>query len=598
MSGSRELRKIKKAYGENFMKLCRKMFPTILEQEGMLYEILLSSFSRNSKTLYEDITSAGLEDEFRTYIYSKVNMKNPEKRIITGKTPYELLKEAGYTLTECHTEEEIQEFIKYYAPGEELCTFDGGRLEKCFVFWAVKDGAENLNRKDFKNPERQDEYGTSVIGIQFNKKGACTVSIKNRYNDIVKNADATFGNDLEKIIPGLEDSFRKLLAERGYKLNVFNKELFNMKGYIVADDGRYYKYNRIINGIYYCPGNIIVDNGKAIKIGDSEKKILMDYFILDLENKTIELYDKSIKDCFQETFSEIEKIEVIRNKEDLTRKIIITQKGKKEPVIIELDKDNRIIGYINNEIEEIGDYFLEYATNLAKIGLRNAKKIGNSFCLRNKELKEFNLPNAEEIGNSFVLVNKKINKMNMPKVKKIGTFFMMNNEDLEVFDAPCVEIIKNDCLTGNRKIKVMNMPIVKEIGDGFLAYNENITVVDLQNLEKLGERFMFENNSVKIVNMPKGKFIGKRCFEDNETLVEFNFNGEFEEDADRKRINDIINKNRRKIGVREIAELEKETKLTTSETIEGQEIIEGISKEKVKNKDGTKAKNKDDIDIV
>lgn len=64
MSGSRELRKIKKAYGENFMKLCRKMFPTILEQEGMLYEILLSSFSRNSKTLYEDITSAGLEDEF------------------------------------------------------------------------------------------------------------------------------------------------------------------------------------------------------------------------------------------------------------------------------------------------------------------------------------------------------------------------------------------------------------------------------------------------------------------------------------------------------------------------------------------------------
>ena len=134
------------------------------------------------------------------------------------------------------------------------------------------------------------------------------------------------------------------------------------------------------------------------------------------------------------------------------------------------------------------------------------------------------------------------------------------------------------------------MPIVKEIGDGFLAYNENITVVDLQNLEKLGERFMFENNSVKIVNIPKGKFIGKRCFEDNETLIEFNFNGEFEEEADRKRINDIINKNKRKIGVREIAELEKETKLTTSETIEGQEIIEGISRGKVK--------NKDDIDIV
>lgn len=32
MSESNELKKIKKMYGENFMKLCRELFPTLLEK--------------------------------------------------------------------------------------------------------------------------------------------------------------------------------------------------------------------------------------------------------------------------------------------------------------------------------------------------------------------------------------------------------------------------------------------------------------------------------------------------------------------------------------------------------------------------------------
>ena len=44
MELSNELKKIKKTYGENFMKLCRNLFPTLLEQEGRLYEILATSF--------------------------------------------------------------------------------------------------------------------------------------------------------------------------------------------------------------------------------------------------------------------------------------------------------------------------------------------------------------------------------------------------------------------------------------------------------------------------------------------------------------------------------------------------------------------------
>lgn len=44
----------------------------------------------------------------------------------------------------------------------------------------------------------------------------------------------------------------------------------DLSGYTVAGDGKYYKYNREVNGIYYCPGNIIIDHGKIIQL-ESEK---------------------------------------------------------------------------------------------------------------------------------------------------------------------------------------------------------------------------------------------------------------------------------------------------------------------------------------
>lgn len=84
------------------MKLCRELFHILLEQ-GKLYEILSSTFSENSKTLYEDIVEAGMKYSFKEYIYSKVDEENLEKNK-TEKTPYALLEEAGYELIECKTE--------------------------------------------------------------------------------------------------------------------------------------------------------------------------------------------------------------------------------------------------------------------------------------------------------------------------------------------------------------------------------------------------------------------------------------------------------------------------------------------------------------
>ena len=203
---NKDLEIIKKKYGENMMKLCRSFFSSILEEEGRLSSILLSNFYP-SHTLYDDLEEQNLLEDFKNFIYSLANFK---KNIFkTDKTPEELLDEKGYILKECLTEEEIQEYKKYYKKGESLCTFRGNRLNSCRVFFAVKKDVLDIKREDFKDPKRQDLYGTSVISIQFTKDGTNTLSIKNRYNHRVLNPDATFSNNLDNIKEGLTYAFEK-----------------------------------------------------------------------------------------------------------------------------------------------------------------------------------------------------------------------------------------------------------------------------------------------------------------------------------------------------------------------------------------------------
>lgn len=193
-----------------------------------------------------------------------------------------------------------------------LCTFNGGRLNRCYVFFAVKKNVDKILRPNFSNPQRQDEYGTSVISIQFTRGNTNTLSIKNRYNHRVSNPDATFSNDLENIIPGLTKSF-----EQEYNLNIRKSKVkgFEIPGYVKATDGKFYKYNYEINNIYYCTDNIIIDNFEVVdKYTEKEKYVITDYFIIDLVNKKISLYDERIEDSFINEFKDIKKIEIVKDK--------------------------------------------------------------------------------------------------------------------------------------------------------------------------------------------------------------------------------------------------------------------------------------------
>ena len=432
-----DLKVIKKQYGEKMSHLCRELFPTLLETPGQLSELMLKTFEP-SKLLYEDIMYNNLKFQFQNFLFSLTGIEDKDEPV--NKTPAELLDEAGYILYECHTEEDIQKFIKYYAPGEELCTFNGGRLSRCHVFFAVKKDVDSIKREDFKNPQRQDLYGTSVISIQFSR-GNNTISIKNRYNHTVSNPDATFSNNLDNIILGLTDSF-----EQTYGLELGNnKSGFEIPGYVRVD-GKYYKYNYERDNIYYCTNNLIINNYEVIRdYQQMERYIVFDYFVLDLKEKTIKPYLERIpdrdnpewssehdfgNDPFPKTIGKIKDIKVINNK-STGNKIIYIYTRHKEPIEIEINKANQMIRYKNNHIRKLPRRTLVYNKYLEELQLDNVVKIDNHCLYSNNALRRLSLRNVYEIGENFLLNNNCIQSALLPQ------FFFINDGVLgwnQVFD--------------------------------------------------------------------------------------------------------------------------------------------------------------------
>ncbi|MEE3343023.1 MAG: hypothetical protein VZS44_02920 [Bacilli bacterium] len=535
---------LKKNYGEKFAQMCRKLFPTILETEGLLSNIILSLFAP-SCYLYNDIINQNLIEDFKEYIYNYMDFE--KKEVIVDKTVKELFNDAGYNFYECNTERDIQSFKKYYKKEERLCTFRGGRLKRCYVFWAIKKDVDQIKREDFPNPDREDEYGTSVISIQFSRKGNI-LSIKNRYNHHVNNPDATFSNNLENIIPGLTHAF-----EKEYGLQINQKELKNIRlsDYTLADDGRNHKYNYELNNIYYCPKNIIIDNGK-IKTFDKSRYIIIDYFIVDLKEKTIKLYDESLIDSFVDDLKKIDKIEI--SKKDKNKIITIKIKNK-EDITIVTNNYNRITSIDDKNIKEVGNNYLVYSSHLSKVNLPNLEKVGESFLAWNRgltkiefpnltktednfisantKINDVSLPNLKETGHYFLMFNKSLTKLSLPKLESTGKGFLCDNIILEQLNAPKLKIVADNFLYNNKELSELdlpeletikycflythkkninlNLPKVKEIDSYFLPLNEEIISINLPNIESIGNFFLYKNNKIKRINMPKLKNIGS-CF--------------------------------------------------------------------------------------
>ena len=502
-----DLKIIKKKYGENMMKLCRKYFPSLLEQKGLLPQLMLEHFVP-SHELYDDIVNNDLNTAFKNYIYDISNIKEEKVENSTVKTPKELLDEVGYDLYECHSEEEIQAFRKYYKNNEALCTFRGNRLDDCHVFFAVKKNVSEIKRKDFGKPQRQDLYGISVISIQFTRDEAHTLSIKNRYNHTVLNPDSTISNNLNNIIPGLTESFEKYYG----MIQKYKNDGFEIPNYVCVN-GKYYKYNYEINNIYYCPGNIIIDNFEVKELA-KEKYIVFDYFILDLVNKKVSLYDEKVEDSFVDGFNDIDTIEIKRH--DNEKIILIKNSG--DDIVIKIDNDNKIIGYINNNIEELDKKFLYYNKSILEIYLPKVKTIGKVVLYSNEKLRKAFLPEVETIGNGFLKCNRDMEELFLPKVKTIGKYVLYFNEKLEKLSLPEAETIGDNFLRYNQDIEELSLPKVKTIGWDVLYSNKKLKKLFLPEVETIGDNFLREDEDIEELYMPKVKTIGANVLYFNEKL--------------------------------------------------------------------------------
>lgn len=538
MDLNKDLKYIKKKYGEKMMHYCRECFPTILNVPGKLVEILNTHFYCVKDSLYNDIKENHKESEFNDFVYSNAGLKNEYDIRDVSKTPKELLDDAGYDLFECKTVEEVNSFKKYFILGEQLCTFldPASRLENKYVFFAVKKNILDIKREDFLIPDRQDEYGTSVISIQFTRDKNNHLSIKNRYNEVVNNPDSTFDNNLDNIIPGLTMSFYKAYGIR--EIYDENSE-FQMEHYI-SIGGEYYKYNYKLNDIYYCTNNIIVNNGNVIRY-DPEKYIIMDYFIIDLVNKKVDVYDSKLRDSFSEVIGKIKNIEIVRGEKD--KKVYITNE---EDNIFELTLsfDNKLIGIKNNMIDKLPNRFLISGEYLKNMEFSNVREIGNDVLYANTDLEHFNLSKAEVIGNYFLannikLTNIDLNKtimigddflkrniivesINFDSLQRVGNSFMFSNKGLSSIVIPNLSYTGKCFFKSNDKVLFASFPSLQETGDFFMNDAKNLRMFEADNLRVSGDMFLMANKELDYISLPNLIKTGKLFLAANQIIMSVN----------------------------------------------------------------------------
>lgn len=509
-----DLKIIRKKYGEKMAHFCRDNFASLLEESGLLSDIFLEHFYE-SHLLYDDIVAQQKENEFKNYIYNLVDYKKRDI-VLIEKTPEELMDEAGYILKECNSEKEIQEYKKYYAMGEELCTFRGGRLDRCRVFFAVKKNVDEIKRDMFKTPRRQDEYGTSVISIQFTKDGTNTLSIKNRYNHTVINPDATFSNDLDNIVAGLTDSF---LQHKGIVQKYAGNKGFILDNYVMANDGKYYKYNYEIYNVYYCPDNIIIDDFQVKKF-DKSRYLVMDYYILDMarHSKELLLYTSDIGDNFVDTIEDISDI-VIENNSVGKRVVISNDKGESFDIL--LNHNNQIVSLKINGVSKIGQFFMGLNDTLLEIEANQLVTVDNSFLPFDEVLKKASLPKLVSAGRDFLCRNENLETLSLPSLREVGNNFMFSNEELKELYVPNIRIADAYFLSHNKKLHKLEAPYLTKAGWDFLRNNQVMEELSLPSLISMEDNFMKNNDSLVSLSIPKLEKTGIWALGNNTTLEVF-----------------------------------------------------------------------------
>jgi len=509
---------IRDNFGEKMWHHCRSAFPTLLESEGLLSKVMLEHFAPSRSLIDILLKDTNNEDSFKSYIFSFIDVEKEDKPIAT-KTPEQLLDEAGYILyPECETEEEIQRFKRFYAGGEQLCTFRGGRLNSCRIWFAVKKNASELRREEFKQPQRQDEYGTSVISIQFTRGSQSTVSIKNRYNHTVNHPDATFNNDLDRIVPGLEGAFCRTY---GIELVGNGKQKFDILNFVMANDGKFYKTNVEIGGVNYCENNIVIDQAGNARQYDPSTTILMGSYLVDLKGKRITDLSEAEDKSFAKTFGELKEIRVEKMNSEGDRRITFININNEESYV-EVNKSNEITAYENDHVTEMGEKCLmENANALTRFSAHNLESMGNSCLYTANSLTQFSAPNLVRMGNSCLYTANSLTQFSAPNLVRMGDACLSNANSLTQFIAPNLERMGNWCLQHVNSLTEFSAPNLVSMGDACLRNVNSITGFNAPKLKSMGNSCLYTANSLSEFSAPNLVSMGNWCLYEANSLSEF-----------------------------------------------------------------------------
>lgn len=457
----------------------KTMFDIIKKQNGERFAKAIRNYDNgifDIPNLDTIVKHAGREAEpIMAYLISLKNIEINEMAV--HMDPIKLLDRAGYNAYVVHNLAEQNAIEKYFARGEELCTFhDPHRFEKYYIINAVRKDVDNIRRADFKNPKREDEYGTSVISIQVLKTGGF-ISIKNRYNHTVENPDNTLNSNPDNIIPGLADAIK-------HHFNVdFASHHVDLPINYTTMNNQILKYNLEVENTYIGP-DFYARDGRVFDI-NKDYEIILDTIVFN--TKTKEFKSIAHADGDWQMISALstaingQKVK-IQNADDDT-KILIAG-------------DTPIVTLQNGQI--------------LSLNLPNVREIGNYFALDCQKLTSVSMPDLETMGTNCFQFNT-LEHVNMPKLREIGEMSFYQCRNLQEINLPQVQKMGSFCFTGVYQLKNVNMPQLRYVGDHMFHTAPALTVLDLPNLQRMGQNCVMIAQ-LKTVNLPQLQSVDNNCF--------------------------------------------------------------------------------------
>ena len=447
---------IKKQNGEGFARELRRFDSGIFEIENLPHILKYAgSMSEPLFDFLEMLKNIEIEE-----------VKNPQN-------PFDLLKKAGYDAFLADTHQKQNSVWQYFTKEERLCTFDdANRFQNYYIIYAIKEGAHKLNRSDFLNPEREDEYGASVISIQIAKRGGF-IKITNRYNHTVPFPDNTFKSNPDNIIEGLSSALK-----HHFKVDFSSVQTPLPEGYIFVN-GQIVAYDYEQDGIYFGD-NFFVENGKITPI-NKDYQFIFDCFILDLKEKKV-----------LNPFKIIDSLPEVLEKEFKTKKRLFVKKKDKyfwqligdDKVLLDVEY-NRLKTVYLPETEYIRGVFISYKSKVNSFMAPKLKYLGRKSLCESDELKRFVADSLLAMG-EYCVCSAVIDFLHIPRIKKMGDccFSLLTPRRkgyMKEVVFPFLVSMGNHCFTAY-EIEKLQLASCQKIGDFFAAWTSEFKSVYLPEL--------------------------------------------------------------------------------------------------------------------